>query len=230
MPADYDGDGTADIAVFRRTTGTWLVKDQLVAQWGITGDVPVTLDRDGDGRVELGVYRLSSATWYFNNLATHRDERIKQFRVTGEVPIGRGIAQQQRVAARADTDFDSDGRDDVMVYRRSAETWFMRHSDRPSHEEVVWPGGRLYSDPVWPLSGDFNGDGLFDVGELPAGERLLVTRKRVWILLGHAGRPARPRRLRRRRSDGSRGVPAVERHLVHLRGWRVGLRQQLRLR
>jgi hypothetical protein len=41
---DYDGDGKADIAVFRPSTGIWYLLQTTsgfgAAQWGTSGDVP----------------------------------------------------------------------------------------------------------------------------------------------------------------------------------------------
>jgi hypothetical protein len=45
VPADYDGDGRADIAVFRPSTGVWYLMQSTSGttgyQWGVSTDVAV---------------------------------------------------------------------------------------------------------------------------------------------------------------------------------------------
>src|SRR5206468_403151 len=61
VPGDYNGDGKADVTLYRRATGQWFIG-------GITGpsgstfgapnkDIPLLGDFNGDGRSELAVYR-----------------------------------------------------------------------------------------------------------------------------------------------------------------------------
>lgn len=68
VPADYDGDGSEDVAVFRPSTGQWLIKGSTAGDytvvWGTAGDVPVPGDYDGDGKDDQAVYR--AGTWYLN--------------------------------------------------------------------------------------------------------------------------------------------------------------------
>ena len=43
MPGDYNGDGKAELTVFRPTTGQWFPKGLATVTWGTPGrgDVPV---------------------------------------------------------------------------------------------------------------------------------------------------------------------------------------------
>nr|HPJ72256.1 right-handed parallel beta-helix repeat-containing protein [bacterium] len=49
---DYDGDGTADVAVFRPSSGAWLVRGLTRTWFGGDGDLPVPRDYSGDGTWE----------------------------------------------------------------------------------------------------------------------------------------------------------------------------------
>ena len=43
MPADYDGDGDTDVAVFRPSSGVWFVRNGPTVQFGTSGDYPLPL-------------------------------------------------------------------------------------------------------------------------------------------------------------------------------------------
>ena len=76
-PGDFDGDGRADLVVFRPGTGRWDTRPSSTGfttatslPFGTSGDVPVPGDYDGDGKTDLAVYRPSNGGWYILQSST----------------------------------------------------------------------------------------------------------------------------------------------------------------
>lgn len=67
IKSDFDGDGRADLSVFRPSNRTWyfynLANNQLSAfQFGQNRDIPVGADYDGDRKADIAVFR--NGIWY----------------------------------------------------------------------------------------------------------------------------------------------------------------------
>ena len=69
VPADYDGDGKVEIAVYHVPTNQWFVKgypgDNMGQYgWGGLDSFPIPGDYDGDGATERAFYRGNENRWF----------------------------------------------------------------------------------------------------------------------------------------------------------------------
>jgi hypothetical protein len=164
--ADYDGDGSSDIAVWRPATGFFYVltsgsgfafDHQLAYQLGLLGDIPLSGDFDGDQQVDFVVWRPSDGNWYFRLSGTAYSQITAiQWGLPGDAPYT--------------GDFDGDGKADLAVYRESIATFFVLRSSsgynrdaalagNPSAVAVVHLGGPGYDI----ITGNFSSNSRDDL-------------------------------------------------------------------
>jgi hypothetical protein len=149
---DYDGDGKADLVVYRPTDAKWyslpssnhFTNGRAIA-FGVNGDVPVPGDFDGDGKNDLAVYRPASTTWFVLQSST-------------------GMTVSHQLGGQTDIlvpgDYDGDGKIDVAVYRPTTGVWSILESSKNDRAPLTFTMG-LRTDI--PVPGDYDGDRKSDV-------------------------------------------------------------------
>jgi glucose/arabinose dehydrogenase len=163
--------GTASIVVSPfapMSRDTVMLVDAARAQWhaldlggrpitsfyfGNPGDTPLAGDWDCDGVATPGLYRRSDGFVYLRNSNTQGIADIRFFFGNpGDVPIA--------------GDFDADGCDSISIYRPSEQRFHIVNS-LGSDEDGLGPAefSFLFGNPGdKPFVGDFDGDGIFEVG------------------------------------------------------------------
>jgi uncharacterized delta-60 repeat protein len=142
---DYDGDGFADVAVYRN--GFWYITQSSdnsfrAVQFGESSDKPVPDDYDGDGKTDIGVFRPSNGTWYI--LRSSQGFTGVQFGQSGDIPVN--------------GDYDGDGRSDICVYRPGSGTWYRLNSSNGAFN-----GFQFGAAEDKPVVGDYDADGIYDL-------------------------------------------------------------------
>jgi hypothetical protein len=154
VPADYDGDGLADLAIYEKSTGRWEILNSasgtpttMTVVAPVPGDLPIPADYDGDGRADPAIYRTATGEFF---VLRSSDGVLAQLCCAapplGDVPIP--------------ADYDGDGRADVAVYRGATGEFFILRSSDGVLTRLCCAAPKL--DDV-PIAADYDGDGRADV-------------------------------------------------------------------
>lgn len=157
VPADYDGDGAIDIAVWRPANGYWYIQESSngnlrVEQWGLNGDIPVPADYFNDPAgygsplpveakfqnnvIDFGVYRPSNGTWYLKSSESSGMQESVSWGISGDVPVPGNFF-------RFSLNYNPDGVTDLLVFRPSNGNWYINNRQ-----------GGTVSGLGWGLAGD----------------------------------------------------------------------------
>ena len=140
---DFDGDGKADISVFRPSDRTWYLNQSTngfsATQFGLSTDKITPADFDGDGKTDISVYR--DGVWYWLASSNNYSFNARQFGIASDIPVP--------------ADYTGDGRADLAIYRNG--TWWIQ--DLTNNQTQVVNFGISTDKPV---AADYDGDGRAD--------------------------------------------------------------------
>jgi hypothetical protein len=142
ISGDYNTDGKADLALYKRSSPTaqWLIQGVTPnggTPFGVgTLDIPILGDFNGDGKDDLAYYRPSTAEWFVQGIFPDTGVQYGQSLVDIPVPA----------------DYFGTGSTTIATYRPTTGQWYIANSTAP----IPVLGGKPGDIPV---PGDYDGLG-----------------------------------------------------------------------
>jgi hypothetical protein len=135
---DFDGDGSADSAIFRPPTGHWFTLNSgsntfTAEQWGVNGDIPVDGDFDGDSRADLCIFRPSNGQWWLKR-SSDGSTLGATFGQAGDKPVV--------------GDYDKDGKSDMVIWRPANGNYYVLRSSSNFSTFYAYPFGQNGDIPI----------------------------------------------------------------------------------
>jgi hypothetical protein len=164
VPADYNGDGIADLSIKTDWgTGGWLIdySGSPFGGWDLSktgqggyGVKGVPADYDGDGRADIAVFEPTQLKWRIDYASDGFGN--PDWDVSISTPMT--VEYSPYVA-----DYDGDGRADLAVVTE-AGAWFIRYSMGGSWAGPIVPTPGLGPEDYFePVPADYDGDGKADI-------------------------------------------------------------------
>jgi N-acetylmuramoyl-L-alanine amidase/FG-GAP-like repeat len=157
LVGDFDGDGTAEAAIYRVASGTWRVTETngSTSNWATfstrSGWISLLGDFNGDGRDDIANYHSSTGKWMVSRSTG------SGFSTTRWATFGTKTGWSFRVG-----DFNGDGRDDIASYNAATGKWMVARSTGRSFTLKKW--ATFATKTGWTFRvGDFNGDDRDDI-------------------------------------------------------------------